>query len=80
MTHINGPVIAVNATTGQLEWTRLFGNRSLLDDEASGLPFVVMCANFQQRGRPWNIAVARSGRSANWRDPGVAECDCPWGV
>ena len=49
MTHINGPVIAVNATTGQLEWTRLFGNRSLLDDEASGLPFVVMCANFQQR-------------------------------
>ncbi len=49
MTHINGPVIAVNAATGQLEWTRKFGNRSVIDEASRGLPFLVMCANYQSR-------------------------------
>ena len=48
-THINGPILAINSRTGQLDWIRQFSNRTIIEEGQSKLPFVLMAAIYQNR-------------------------------
>ena len=49
VTHINGPVLAINKRSGQLEWIRSFSNRTIIKEELDGLPLMLTCATYQSR-------------------------------
>ncbi len=49
MTHINGPLLSINSRTKELEWSRTFPHRTIIEEEGEGLPFIVMAATHQQR-------------------------------
>ncbi|WP_339742906.1 PQQ-binding-like beta-propeller repeat protein [uncultured Rubinisphaera sp.] len=49
MTHINGPLLSINSRSNQLEWSRTFPHRTIIEEEGEDLPFIVMAATHQQR-------------------------------
>ncbi len=49
MTHINGPLLSINSRSNQLEWSRTFPHRTIIEEEGESLPFIVMAATHQQR-------------------------------
>ena len=49
VTHVNGPVMAISAHSGQLKWMRSFSNRTIVNEPLGGLPILLTCATYQSR-------------------------------